>query len=266
MSFLELKNIYYSIVKNDILKNINLNVEDGQFFSILGPSGAGKTSIFRIITGALQADKGQILLDNNIINDVPMEKREITMVHQSKQLFPHMSILDNIQFGMKIKKLEKNEIIQKTDDLLQLFNMKKHIKKYPYQLSGGQQQLVALMRALAVDPKILLLDEPFTGLDNNLKNYMRNFILEIQKKLKITMVMITHDKEDAFFMSDKIAFIFKGEIVLIETPRNLSNKTKIEVVNNYLGDIILLDGGRIVFLDKIIDVVNEKKSYEMYSK
>jgi len=258
MSFLELKNIYYSAGKNDILKNINLNVDNGQLFSILGPSGAGKTTIFRIITGALLADKGQILLDNNIINDVPMEKREITMVHQSKQLFPHMSVLDNIQFGMKIKKLEKNETIQKTDDLLQLFNMKSHIKKYPHQLSGGQQQLVALMRALAVDPKVLLLDEPFTGLDNNLKNYMRNFILEIQKKLKITTVMITHDKEDAFFMSDKIAFIFNGEVVLIETPRVLCNKTKIEVVDNYLGDIILLKNDRIIFSDKIINVVNKE--------
>ncbi len=256
MSFLELKDIHYSIGKNEILKNINLNIDKGQFFSILGPSGAGKTTIFRIITGALMADSGEILLDGAFINDVPMEKREIIMVHQSKHLFPYMSVLDNIQFGMKVRKLERNLINQKTDDLLKLFNMQSHIKKYPHQLSGGQQQLVALMRALAVDPKILLLDEPFTGLDDNLKNYMRGFILDIQKKLKVTMVMITHDKEDAFFMSDKIAFIFNGEIILNETPRNLCNKTNISAVDNYLGDIILLDNGRIVFSDKIIDVVD----------
>jgi len=257
MSFLELKNIYYSIGNNDILKNINLSIEKSQFFSILGPSGAGKTTIFRIITGALIANKGQVLLDNTVINDVPMEKREIIMVHQSKQLFPHMSVLENIQFGMKVRKLEKNEIIQKTADLLKLFNMQSHIKKYPHQLSGGQQQLVALMRAIAVDPKVLLLDEPFTGLDSNLKDYMKCLMLEIQNELKITTVMITHDKEDAFFMSDKIAFIFNGEIILSETPHNLCNRTNVEIVDNYLGDIILLDDGKIVFSDKIINVANK---------
>lgn len=257
MSFLELKNIYYSIGNNGILKNINLNVEEGQFFSILGPSGAGKTTIFRIITGALMPDKGQVILNNSIINDLPMEKREIIMVHQSKQLFPHMSVLENIQFGMKVRKFDKNEIIQKTNDLLKLFNMQSHIKKYPHQLSGGQQQLVALMRAIAVDPKVLLLDEPFTGLDSNLKNYMKCLMLEIQNKLKITTVMITHDKEDAFFMSEKIAFIFNGEIILCETPHNLCNKTTVEIVDNYLGDIILLDDGKVVFSDKIINVASK---------
>lgn len=254
MSFLELKNIYYSVGNNHILKDINLNVEEGQFFSILGPSGAGKTTIFRIITGALVPDKGQVILNNSIINDLPMEKKEIIMVHQSKQLFPHMTVLDNIQFGMKVRKYDKNSIIQKTDDLLNLFNMQPHIKKYPHQLSGGQQQLVALMRALAVDPKVLLLDEPFTGLDSSLKNYMKSFILDIQKRLKITTVMITHDKEDAFFMSEKIAFIFNGEIILCESPNTLCKKTNIEVVDNYLGDIILVNDGKIVFSDKIIKV------------
>lgn len=255
MSFLELNNISFTIGKNKILSNINLNIEKGQFFSILGPSGAGKTTVLRIITGALPADGGQVILDNEVINNLPMEKRQIVMVHQSKQLFPHMTVLDNIQFGMKMKRLYNEKISEKTDDLLEFFNMKMHIDKYPFQLSGGQQQLVAIMRALAADPKVLLLDEPFTGLDNNLKNYVREFILKVYRQYKITTVMITHDKEDAFYMSDKISFLFNGEIALCETPGKLISKTNIKAVDEYLGDIIMLDGGKIVFSDKIMNIL-----------
>lgn len=256
MTFLALENINYSIGKNNILKNINLEIEKGQLFSILGPSGAGKTTVLRIITGALESENGNVILDNQIINNVPMENRQIVMVHQSKQLFPHLSVLDNIQFGMKMKKLSHEYIDKKTDELLNFFNMKTHVNKYPKQLSGGQQQLVALMRALAAEPKVLLLDEPFTGLDNNLKIYIRDFILKIHDKFNITMIMITHDKEDAFFMSDKIAFMFNGEISLNETPAKLCRKTNVNEVDDFLGDIILLDDGRIVFSDKIIDIQN----------
>ena len=254
MSFLVLENINYSIGKNKLLKNINLNIEKGQIFSILGPSGAGKTTAFRIITGALNPDSGKVVLDNKVINDLPMEKRQIVMVHQSKQLFPHLRVLDNIQFGMKMKKYSQSNIDEKTEELADFFNMKLHLNKYPSQLSGGQQQMVALMRALAVEPKILLLDEPFTGLDNNLKIFIRDFILKIHNKYNITIVMITHDKEDAFFMSDKIAFMFEGKIVLTETPASLFNKTNVQKVDNFLGDIIKLYDGRIVFSDKIVNI------------
>lgn len=254
MSLLALENINYSIEKNKLLKNINLNIKKGQLFSILGPSGAGKTTLLRIITGAINPDSGKIVLDNKVINDVPMEKRQIVMVHQSNKLFPHLTVLDNIQFGMKMKKFGQSYVDEKTDDLADFFNMKLHLNKYPSQLSGGQQQLVALMRALAVEPKVLLLDEPFTGLDNNLKIYIRDFILKIHKKFNITIVMITHDKEDAFFMSDRIAFMFEGEIILTETPAALCNRTNVNKVDNFLGDIILLDDGKIVFSDKIVNI------------
>lgn len=254
MSYLVLENVSFSIEENHILKNINLSIEKGQFFSILGPSGTGKTTCLRIITGALDADGGKVILDNEVINNIPMEKRKIVKVHQSKQLFPHMTVLENIQFGMKVNKLSNDYINKKTSDLLEFFNMKSHIKKYPNELSGGQQQLVALMRALAIEPKLLLLDEPFTGLDYSLKLYIRDFILKVHKEFSTTIVMITHDKEDAFFMSEKIAFMFNGEIVLCEETKKLSQKTNIESVDKFLGEIIVLNGGRIVFSDKIINL------------
>jgi len=254
MSFLELKNLSYSIANNDILNDINLNIDKSCFFSILGPSGAGKTTILRVITGAIFADKGQVILENEVINSLPMEKRQIAMVHQSKNLFPHLSVIENIQFGMKMKKFSKDKIVEKTEEIVEFFNMKEHILKYPYQLSGGQQQLVALMRALASEPKVLLLDEPFTGLDNNLKIYIRDYILRLHRQFKITTVMITHDKEDAFFMSDKIAFLFKGKMVLCAEPAKLINRTNIEEVDNFLGEITSLGDGSIVFSDKILKI------------
>lgn len=254
MSFLVLENINFSIGKNNILNNINLNIEEGQLFSILGPSGAGKTTLLRIITGALNPDSGKVVLGNKVINDVIMEKRQIVMVHQSKQLFPHLTVIDNIQFGMKMKKQNQSYIDVKTNELAEFFNMKQYLNKYPSQLSGGQQQMVALMRALAAEPKVLLLDEPFTGLDNNLKIYIRDFILKIHKKFNITIVMITHDKEDAFLMSDKIAFMFEGEIVLTKSPAYLCKKTNVHEVDSFLGDIIMLEDGKIVFSDKIVNI------------
>lgn len=254
MSFLELKNLNYSIDKTDILRNVNLYIDESSFFSILGPSGAGKTTILRIITGALHADRGQVILDSEVIDNLPMEKRQIAMVHQSKHLFPHLSIIDNVQFGMKMKKFSKSKIIDKTEELFNFFNMNEHMYKLPYQISGGQQQLVALMRALASEPKVLLLDEPFTGLDNNLKIYIRDYILKLHKQFKITTVMITHDKEDAFFMSDKIAFLFKGEIALSAEPSKLINRTGFEKIDNFLGEITSLGDGTVVFSDKILKI------------
>lgn len=256
MSFLELKNLRYSIGKINILNNINLNIDKSCFYSILGPSGAGKTTILRIITGALSAHEGQVILDNEVINNLPMEKRQIAMVHQSKRLFPHLTVIENIQFGMKMKKIGRDKIIKKTDEIVKFFNMKEHLNKYPNQLSGGQQQLVALMRALASEPKVLLLDEPFTGLDNNLRLCIRDYILRLHRQFKTTTVMITHDKEDAFFMSDKIAFLFDGRVVLCAEPSALVDGTNIEEVDGFLGKITSLGDGSIVFSDKILKINN----------
>ncbi len=257
MSRIELQKIYFSIGDKEILKDINLIIEDGEFFSILGPSGVGKTTIFKIITGAVLPNKGNVLVDDKIINDLPIEKRNIVMVHQGKQLFPHMTIKENVEFGLKMRRLPRKYIDEKVNFLVKFFNMEEHMRKYPHQLSGGQQQLIALMRALAVDPKVLLLDEPFTGLDNKLKNYIKSYIMKVQEEFKITTIMITHEKEDAFSMSSKIAFLFEGNIALIERTENLNGVTNVPCIDEYLGEITTLEDGRIIFSDRIINVKKE---------
>ncbi|HAK43510.1 MAG TPA: spermidine/putrescine ABC transporter ATP-binding protein [Clostridium sp.] len=254
MSRIELQNIYFSIGNKEILKDINLIIEDGEFFSILGPSGVGKTTIFKIIVGVVLPNKGNVLVDDKIINDLPMEKRNIVMVHQGKQLFPHMTIKENVEFGLRMRKLPRKYIDEKVSFLVKFFNMEGHMNKYPHQLSGGQQQLIALMRALAVEPKVLLLDEPFTGLDNKLKNYIKSYIMKVQEEFKITTIMITHEKEDAFSMSSKIAFLFEGNIALIDRAENLNGVTNIPCIDEYLGEITTLEDGRIIFSDRIINV------------
>ncbi|GAA0779819.1 hypothetical protein GCM10008908_39120 [Clostridium subterminale] len=258
MSKLELKNIYFSIGNKEILKNINLTIEDGEFFSILGPSGAGKTTIFKTITGAILPNKGELIVDGEIINYLPMEKRNVVMVHQGNQLFPHMTVRENVEFGLKMRKFPRKYIEDKVKFLVEFFNMSEHMKKYPHQLSGGQQQLIALMRALAIDPKVLLLDEPFTGLDNNLKHYIKDYLMKIQKQFRITIIMITHEKEDAFSMSSSIAFLFKGSIALVGKTENLNRLTNISCIDEYLGEITTLEDGRIIFSDRIIKVKNKE--------
>ncbi len=260
MSKIELNEIGFSIGNKEILKNVNLTIKDGEFFSVLGPSGAGKTTILKIITGVLSPKCGSILVDGKIINDVPIEKRNIVMVHQGKQLFPHMTVRKNVEFGLVMRKLPRKVIEDKINFLVDFFDMKEYMKKYPWELSGGQQQLVALMRALAVDPQVLLLDEPFTGLDCNLKNYVKDYIIKIQRKFKVTTIMITHDKEDAFSMSDTIAFIFNGRIKLIDATSKLNKLTHIPCIDEYLGEITTLEDGRIIFSDRIINVEKEGRT------
>lgn len=252
MATIELQNLSFRIGKTDIIKDVSFSVSDGELFVLCGPSGAGKTTILRLITGEWQPQNGDILLDDRSVLALPMQKRETILVSQGNNLFPHMTIFENAAFALKARRLPRQEIKERIDELAQRFQLEKHIKRYPHELSGGQQKLAAILRAVAVEPKVLLLDEPFTGLDNNLHTEIRDFMLEFQKERHLTVLMITHSKEDAFFMGNHIGFLFDGYLRMCADVRDLYQKTGNEMIDSFLGEIVTFPDGRCVFADKIL--------------
>lgn len=214
---LNIKNLHfkYKNSKVDSIKNFNIDINKGEIVSILGESGSGKSTVLRVVAGLEEAYKGRITIANNIVYDdnyfVEPEKRGIGMVFQDYALFPHMTVAKNIMFG--IKKMNKSDREERMMDMLKLVNLEEYKDKYPYELSGGQQQRIAIARALAPNPSILLLDEPFSNLDANLKERIRNELKEIIQKADITSIFVTHDIEDAKALADKVIIIDKGKII-----------------------------------------------------
>ena len=211
--FLKIKDLTFSHEEDSqILNNANLDIGMGDFISILGPSGSGKTTLLRLIAGLDIQDSGSIIIENKIIADkevmIPPEKRNVGLVVQDKALFPHLNVTKNIMFG--IRDLKNKE--QLTSDIMKLFKIDKHKDKYPHELSGGEQQRVALARALAPKPKLLLLDEPFDGLDKKLKSELHNEVKKIVKSKKITVIMVSHDQDEAALLSDMVLEIKDGKI------------------------------------------------------
>ena len=211
--FLEIKDLTFSHEEgSQILNNANLDIGMGDFISILGPSGSGKTTLLRLIAGLDMQDNGSIIIENKIVADkevmTPPERRNIGLVVQDKALFPHLNVTKNIMFG--IRDLKNRE--QLTSEIMKLFKIDKHEDKYPHELSGGEQQRVALARALAPKPKLLLQDEPFDGLDKKLKSELHNEVKKIVKSKKITVIMVSHDQDEAALLSDKVLEIKDGKI------------------------------------------------------
>lgn len=252
MASIEIRDLCYGIGKNDIIKNISFSVKDGEFFALCGPSGAGKTTILRLITGELEPQGGDVLLNGKSVISLPMQERGTILVAQDNQLFPHMTVYENAAFALKAKHIPETAIKKRLDELADLFRLEKHMHHYPHELSGGQKKLAAILRAVAVQPKVLLLDEPFNGLDNNLHDEIRRFILKLQKERNLTVVLITHSKEDAFYMGDRIGFIFNGNLRLCANVSDLYTQTGDEDIDRFLGKIVLLPDGRYVFEDKIL--------------
>ncbi|MDU5080482.1 ABC transporter ATP-binding protein [uncultured Tissierella sp.] len=242
MSKITLKNIEKSFNKIKVLNNINFEAPEGNVVSLLGPSGCGKTTTLKIIAGLIKADNGEIFLGDKDITNVSVEKRGTVIVFQDYLLFPHLNIEENIGFGLKMARIPKKEISLRVERMLELVQLKGYNKKYPNKLSGGQQQRVALARALAIEPKVLLLDEPFSNLDTKLRKDMREFTLEIQRKLNITTILVTHDKEEALMSSDKIAIMLNGEIKQFGTPEELYERPISIEVADFFGEKNYIDG------------------------
>ena len=227
----------------EALHNINVHVKEGEFFTFLGPSGCGKTTTLRTITGFIEPVSGTVKMQGNDITHVPIEKRNIGIVFQSYALFPTMTVHDNIAFGLKIKKMKKDEIEQKVNTIARKVDLSdEQLKKAVSQLSGGQQQRVAIARALVTEPAIICMDEPLSNLDAKLRVQLRNELKKMQKDFGITTIYVTHDQEEALTLSDRIAVFNKGYIEQIGTPNEIYNHSATEFVANFIGDINPIGG------------------------
>lgn len=221
MSEISLNNIHKSFGNKKVLDNIGFNVSEGEMVSLLGPSGCGKTTLLKIIAGIIEPDRGDVILSGAVINDEPVEKRGTVIVFQDALLFPHMNVEQNIGFGLRMAKADKNYISSQVEKMLELVQLEGFEHKYPHQMSGGEKQRIALARALAVNPKVLLLDEPFSSLDEALRLNVRELTLSIQKKLGITTILVTHDHKEAMMLSDRIILMMDGEIIQQGTPQQI---------------------------------------------
>ena len=240
---LELKEIKKSFTEGEaVLDNISLEISKGEFITLLGSSGCGKTTTLRIIAGLEQPDAGSVWLDGREVTGLEPNQRDVNTVFQNYALFPHMNVAENIGYGLKLKKVPKSEIRKKVSQMLELVQLKGYEKRKPSELSGGQKQRVAIARALVNNPKVLLLDEPLGALDLQLRRAMQIELKHLQKKLGITFIYITHDQEEAINMSDRIAVMKDGCIEQIGTPDEIYNHPKTSYVATFVGNANILHG------------------------
>ena len=236
MAFMSLNQIDVSYdKKKQILKGLNLDVEKGELVSLLGPSGCGKSTTLRVVAGFIDPQGGSFSLDGDDMTKVPVHKRNFGLVFQSYALFPHLSVYDNVAFGLRTRKMDKALIDKKVTDILEVCGLTEFKDRFPKQMSGGQRQRVALARALVIEPKLLLLDEPLSILDAKLRLSMRVEIKRLQKKLGITTLFVTHDQEECFSISDKVAVMNNGVIEQYDSPENIYRRPATEFVARFIG-------------------------------
>ncbi|GFM32090.1 spermidine/putrescine ABC transporter ATP-binding protein PotA [Desulfovibrio subterraneus] len=240
-SIFELRGVTKYFEDTCALSDINLNIRNGEFLTLLGPSGCGKTTILRLLSGFETPSSGDVLLNGQVMNDVPPEKRKVNTVFQNYALFPHMTVRDNVAFGLKMAGVDKGDIAQRVREALAMAHMDHLADRRPGQLSGGQQQRVAIARAVVNNPLVLLLDEPFSALDFKLRKAMQLEIKQLQRKLGITFVFVTHDQEEAFAMSDRVVVMNEGQIVQIGSPKEIYEEPASLYVARFVGDINILD-------------------------
>jgi spermidine/putrescine ABC transporter ATP-binding subunit len=239
---IQLKEIVKRFGILEAVSHVSLEIQDGELFTLLGPSGCGKTTVLRLIGGFHKPDNGEIYFDGKPVTSIPPYERNIGMVFQNYALWPHMTISNNITYGLKLKKIPKAEIAEKVSHVLKLVNLLGLENRYPGQLSGGQQQRVALARALVLNPDVLLLDEPLSNLDAKIRVQVRAEIRKLQKELGITTIYVTHDQEEALTLSDRIAVINLGKLMQIGTPRDLYDRPKNPFVADFIGINNLIPG------------------------
>ena len=239
---IELKNISKSYDGNKVLDNISLDIYDNEFLTLLGPSGCGKTTTLRLIGGFDQPDEGDVIFLGERINDVPPHKRHVNTVFQKYALFPHLNVFENVAFPLRVKKMPREEIEKKVNDMLDLVMLSGFARRRVSNLSGGQQQRVAIARALVNEPKVLLLDEPLGALDLKLRKDMQQELKKIQKATGITFIFVTHDQEEALSMSDTIVVMSEGRIQQIGTSVDVYNEPVNAFVADFIGESNILDG------------------------
>jgi putative spermidine/putrescine transport system ATP-binding protein len=228
--------------KTAALREVSLAVRRGEFMTLLGPSGCGKTTLLNLAAGFFSPDGGEILIDGERVNDLPTYKREIGMMFQNYALFPHMTVAANVAYGLKVRHVDKHEIGRRVGEALALVKLTGMEERKPRQLSGGQQQRVALARALVINPKVLLLDEPFSALDKNLRGSMQVELREIQRKLGVTTIFVTHDQSEALSLSDRLAVMSEGHIRQLGTPTEIYRRPCDRFVASFVGDANVMRG------------------------
>ena len=239
-----------------VLKNINFEIEKGKFYTLLGPSGCGKTTILRIIAGFTNVSNGKVTLNGEDVTKLPPNKRKVNTVFQDYALFPHMNVFENIAFGLRLKKTPENIIKEKVADALKMVQLSGYENREISQMSGGQQQRVAIARALVNEPEVLLLDEPLSALDLKLRTDMQYELRELQQRLGITFIFVTHDQEEALAMSDEIFVMSKGEIIQSGTPVDIYDEPINRFVADFIGESNIVDG--VMKEDYLVEFVGKE--------
>lgn len=254
---IEFKNLVKRYDNVTVIPKLSLKIEDGELFTLLGPSGCGKTTLLRMVAGFNSIEEGEITFNSRVINDIPAHKRNIGMVFQNYAIFPHMTVFQNVEYGLKIRKLSRKEINQKVTDILNIVKISEFRDRFPEKLSGGQQQRVALARAVVIHPDVLLMDEPLSNLDAKLRIEMRSAIRQIQKEVGITTVYVTHDQEEALAISDRIAVINHGIIQQVGTPQEIYLRPSNVFVATFIGHSNIFEGRILVENDKTYIVIED---------
>ncbi len=270
MSKILIKNAVKKYGDNTVIPDLSAEIEDGELFTLLGPSGCGKTTLLRMIAGFNSIEGGYIYFNDTRINDMDPSKRNIGMVFQNYAIFPNLSVRNNVAFGLKNRKIEKEKIKTETDKYLNLMQIMEYAERMPSQLSGGQQQRIALARALVITPDVLLMDEPLSNLDAKLRMEMRTVIRHTQKSVGITTVYVTHDQEEAMAISDRIAVMKDGVIQHIGKPKDIYQRPKNVFVATFIGRTNMvparIEGGELVFSDgyrEQIDILKKAADQEV---